>query len=113
MFGLPMSISMSRKNVFTISKLFNDIKIFNVSLESIIDNSRYEVKKFIAEQNAVLHGFSGYFDAVLYGDVTISIEPNTHSPGMVSWFPIFFPIKVKRDYDLGKPFSFINTKIFK
>ncbi|XP_048507266.1 protein arginine N-methyltransferase 5 isoform X2 [Athalia rosae] len=61
--------------------------------EPIIDNNRYEVKKFAVTQNAVLHGFSGYFDAVLYNDITLSIEPNTHSPGMVSWFPIFFPIK--------------------
>ncbi|XP_046413047.1 protein arginine N-methyltransferase 5 isoform X1 [Neodiprion fabricii] len=61
--------------------------------EPFIDNNRYEVKKFVAEQNSVLHGFSGYFEAILYKDATISIEPNTHSPGMVSWFPIFFPIK--------------------
>lgn len=26
--------------------------------------------------------------------VPIGIRPETHSPGMFSWFPIFFPIKV-------------------
>lgn len=52
------------------------------------------------KQNCVLHGFSGYFDAVLYKNVTLSIEPSTHSAGMFSWFPIFFPIKVRQKYEI-------------
>ncbi|KAK0078543.1 hypothetical protein PV326_009287, partial [Microctonus aethiopoides] len=59
----------------------------------VINNTRYEKKTFIAQQNSVLHGFVGYFDVVLYEDVTLSIVPRAHSPGMLSWFPIFFPIK--------------------
>uniref|UniRef100_A0A8C3V0I7 Protein arginine N-methyltransferase 5 n=1 Tax=Catharus ustulatus TaxID=91951 RepID=A0A8C3V0I7_CATUS len=43
----------------------------------------------------VLHGFAGYFETTLYDDVTLSIRPETHSPGLFSWFPIFFPIKVR------------------
>nr|XP_012138569.1 PREDICTED: protein arginine N-methyltransferase 5 isoform X2 [Megachile rotundata] len=62
--------------------------------ENVIDNSRYEVKTFEVQQNCVLHGFSGYFDTVLYKDVMLSIQPSTRSPGMFSWFPIFFPIKI-------------------
>lgn len=61
--------------------------------ENVIDNSRYEVKTFEVQQNCVLHGFSGYFDTVLYKDIMLSIQPSTRSPGMFSWFPIFFPIK--------------------
>nr|XP_034196482.1 protein arginine N-methyltransferase 5 isoform X2 [Osmia lignaria] len=61
--------------------------------DSVIDNSRYEIKTFEVQQNSVLHGFSGYFDTVLFKDVTLSIQPSTRSPGMFSWFPIFFPIK--------------------
>lgn len=52
------------------------------------------MRKFNVQQNTILHGFSGYFESVLFEDVMISIEPGTHSPGMISWFPIFFPIKV-------------------
>ncbi|XP_029658740.1 protein arginine N-methyltransferase 5 [Formica exsecta] len=59
----------------------------------ITDNSRYETKTFQVEQNCVLHGFSGYFTAILYENITLSIEPSTYSPDMFSWFPIFFPIK--------------------
>lgn len=42
---------------------------------------------------AVCHGFAGYFDAQLYGDVHLSIHPPTHTPDMFSWFPIYFPLQ--------------------
>ncbi|KAF7390207.1 hypothetical protein HZH68_012064 [Vespula germanica] len=61
--------------------------------DEIIDNNRYEAKTFDVEQDSILHGFSGYFKAILYDNITLSIEPSTHSPEMFSWFPIFFPIK--------------------
>ncbi|XP_060832624.1 protein arginine N-methyltransferase 5 [Bombus pascuorum] len=60
---------------------------------SVIDNSRYETRVFKVRQNSVLHGFSGYFDTILFNNTTLSIKPSTHSPGMFSWFPIFFPIR--------------------
>ncbi|XP_068027417.1 protein arginine N-methyltransferase 5 [Melanerpes formicivorus] len=56
-------------------------------------NSRYQRISFRVEVNTALHGFAGYFETTLYGDITLSIRPETHSPGMFSWFPIFFPIK--------------------
>lgn len=61
--------------------------------DKMVDNSRYKFLRFKIKETNVLHGFAGYFDAVLYKDVTLSICPNSHSPGMFSWFPIFFPIK--------------------
>eukprot|EP00051_Salpingoeca_urceolata_P020699 m.314126 g.314126 ORF g.314126 m.314126 type:complete len:612 (-) comp19666_c0_seq12:84-1919(-) len=57
------------------------------------DNSRYGAFDFPVAECTSLHGFAGYFDAVLYKDVMISIHPDTHSAGMFSWFPIFFPLK--------------------
>ncbi|KAM7321589.1 hypothetical protein ACRRTK_019681 [Alexandromys fortis] len=59
----------------------------------MIDNNRYCTLEFPVEVNTVLHGFAGYFETVLYGDISLSIRPETHSPGMFSWFPILFPIK--------------------
>lgn len=47
----------------------------------------------------ILHGLAGYFEAVLYDDVGLSIHPETMdsiSKDMLSWFPIFFPFKVCR-----------------
>ncbi|KAM9510382.1 protein arginine N-methyltransferase 5 [Guaruba guarouba] len=61
--------------------------------EAANDNSRYRLLAFRVDVNSVLHGFAGYFETALYGDITLSIRPETHSPGMFSWFPIFFPIK--------------------
>jgi len=61
-------------------------------LDKIIDNSRYEVRRFPIEMDAIVHGFAGYFETVLYKDVMLSINPATHSPGMFSWFPVLFPL---------------------
>ncbi|XP_069489949.1 protein arginine N-methyltransferase 5 [Ambystoma mexicanum] len=61
--------------------------------DAVIDNNRFKALEYTVELNTVLHGFSGYFETVLYKDVTLSIRPETHSPGMFSWFPILFPIK--------------------
>ncbi|KAF9236733.1 PRMT5-domain-containing protein [Melanogaster broomeanus] len=44
----------------------------------------------------VMHGLAGYFEAVLYGDVGLSIHPNRKdavSRDMLSWFPLFFPFR--------------------
>uniref|UniRef100_A0A1B6CEQ6 Protein arginine N-methyltransferase n=1 Tax=Clastoptera arizonana TaxID=38151 RepID=A0A1B6CEQ6_9HEMI len=57
------------------------------------DNTRFKSLTFKIKQDAVLHGFAGFFDTVLYKDITLSILPETHSSGMLSWFPIYFPIK--------------------
>lgn len=57
------------------------------------DNSRYTELTWQVQVGTVLHGFAGYFETQLYRDVTLSIRPETHSPGLFSWFPIFFPIK--------------------
>lgn len=35
--------------------------------------------------SVLLPGFAGYFDAVLYKDVHLGIEPATHTPDMFSW----------------------------
>uniref|UniRef100_A0A8C8J4F7 Protein arginine N-methyltransferase 5 n=1 Tax=Oncorhynchus tshawytscha TaxID=74940 RepID=A0A8C8J4F7_ONCTS len=58
-----------------------------------MNNNRYQCLRFSVGCNTVLHGFAGYFETTLYGDVTLSIKPETHSPGMFSWFPILFPLK--------------------
>ena len=60
---------------------------------SAIDNSRYASRSFVAPAATLVHGIAGYFHAVLYKDVCISTEPSTASPGMFSWFPLFFPLR--------------------
>ncbi|KAK9539386.1 hypothetical protein VZT92_004496 [Zoarces viviparus] len=78
-----------------------------------MDNNRYQCLRFSVGCNSVLHGFAGYFETTLYKDVTLSIKPATHSPGMFSWFPILFPLKqpiaISRDEDITVRFWRCNN----
>ncbi|KAL5558290.1 hypothetical protein UlMin_034501 [Ulmus minor] len=59
-------------------------------------NNRYKKLHFEIPGDtgsAMVHGFAGYFDAVLYKDVHLGIEPSTATPNMFSWFAIFFPLR--------------------
>ncbi|KAL3421427.1 PRMT5 arginine-N-methyltransferase [Phlyctema vagabunda] len=74
-------------------------------------NVRFAKQKFICKDRGVVHGLAGYFEAVLYdgsfgrgsesplgkvAKVELSTRPDTidaKSKDMISWFPIFFPLK--------------------
>ncbi|KAI5403560.1 Protein arginine N-methyltransferase 1.5, variant 2 [Lathyrus oleraceus] len=59
-------------------------------------NERYKKLHFTLPNDtgsAMVHGFAGYFDATLYKDVHLGIEPLTATPNMFSWFSIFFPLR--------------------
>lgn len=67
-----------------------------------IDNARYIKMRFPVSETNIIHGFAGYFESVLYNDVKISINPETFSEGMFSWFPIYFPIATPVYAEAGK-----------
>ncbi|MCJ1248952.1 methyltransferase protein [Trapelia coarctata] len=59
-------------------------------------NKRHVRLSFRTRNRGVCHGFGGYFESVLYPGAELSTNPNTieeKSAGMISWFPIFFPLK--------------------
>ncbi|KAF6156699.1 hypothetical protein GIB67_024025, partial [Kingdonia uniflora] len=59
-------------------------------------NQRYKKLRFEIPSDtgsAMVHGFAGYFDATLYKDVHLGIEPSIATPNMFSWFAIFFPLR--------------------
>lgn len=82
-------------------------------------NVRHSVQHFPIPNRGLCHGLAGYFECVLYSsmtttqsrtsttkgkaesyltspDVVLSTNPNTMpdlSPDMMSWFPLFFPLK--------------------
>ncbi|BEJ15896.1 hypothetical protein CspHIS471_0505010 [Cutaneotrichosporon sp. HIS471] len=59
-------------------------------------NTRSTTCTFHIPHASPCHGFAGYFEAHLYGNVGLSIHPDTIarvSPDLFSWFPIFFPLK--------------------
>ncbi|KAF6757275.1 shk1 kinase-binding protein 1 [Ephemerocybe angulata] len=59
-------------------------------------NARSAKLRFYIPHAGVLHGLAGYFEAVLYGTIGLSIHPHRKdqiSKDMLSWFPLFFPFK--------------------
>lgn len=56
------------------------------------DNSRFGSLSFNCEVDTLCHGFAGYFETTLFGDIKLSTHPVNHTPGMFSWFPMYFPI---------------------
>ncbi|KAJ9362209.1 protein methyltransferase RmtC [Paecilomyces variotii] len=66
------------------------------SILSNAHNVRQTRLTFPCQNRGVCHGLGGYFETVLYRDVELSTNPVTmdaKSSGMISWFPIFFPLK--------------------
>ncbi|CAH2020197.1 unnamed protein product [Acanthoscelides obtectus] len=76
-----------------VSELLGSFGDNELSPECLDGAQRYKKLRFRCEQPCVLTGFVGYFDTVLYKDVMLSIHPETHTPDMVSWFPIVFPLQ--------------------
>lgn len=61
-------------------------------------NVRQTRLSFPTQNRGVCHGLAGYFETVLYGDIELSTNPVTmeaKSASMISWFPIYFPLKVR------------------
>jgi protein arginine N-methyltransferase 5 len=59
------------------------------------------------EIDTTIHGFAGYFHSDLYGGVTMSTNPPTQTPGMVSWFPAFLPLNVPIHLVSGQTISVV------
>ena len=60
-------------------------------------NERFAKLNFRTRSRGVCHGLGGYFESVLYPGIELSTNPNTmeaKSNAMMSWFPIYFPLKV-------------------
>ncbi|KAJ2785180.1 hypothetical protein GGI15_002009 [Coemansia interrupta] len=64
--------------------------------------ARHRRAEFAVDVAAVVHGFAGYFDAVLYADVRLSIRPEDHTADMHSWFPMFFPLAAPLNVEEGE-----------
>ena len=60
-------------------------------------NARMAHLIFQCPWRGACNGLAGYFESVLFGDVQLSTRPDRmeeKSPDMISWFPIYFPLKV-------------------
>ena len=71
-------------------------------------NKRQTRLIFRTRDRGVCHGLAGYFESVLYPGIELSTNPLTmdiKSAGMMSWFPIFFPLKVRTCFILFYSFG--------
>jgi type II protein arginine methyltransferase len=78
----------------------------NLSAGNNEHNARHCHLTFTCRARGVIHGLAGYFESVLYrpqaenGELvelsTLPEEIDKKSKDMISWFPIFFPLKVSR-----------------
>ena len=73
-------------------------------------NTRFSQLTFQCNERGMCHGLAGYFETILYdgndGKVELSTNPitmNQKSKDMISWFPIFFPLKVRLSLSLYLP----------
>lgn len=65
-------------------------------------NNRSCSLRFPIPNRGTCHGLAGYFEAILYDSRPSRVELSTNpvtmsskSDGMISWFPIYFPLKVR------------------
>ncbi|KAL4794462.1 PRMT5 arginine-N-methyltransferase-domain-containing protein [Aspergillus venezuelensis] len=68
----------------------------STSMISNTHNVRRTRLSFPIPNRGVCHGLGGYFETVLYPGVELSTNPVTmdsKSANMISWFPIYFPLK--------------------
>lgn len=89
------------KNIYHIDEPKSLFEFVHPNFEKNVDFTRFKTLQFSAKVDCVLHGFSGYFDTVLYKEITLSIHPMNHTPGLISWFAVFFPISVRNQPDLN------------
>lgn len=80
------------KNIYHIDEPQALFEFTHPNRQQVVDNTRNKQLSFTAQNDCVLHGVGGYFDTVLYKDIILSINPLTHTAGMFSWFPMFFPM---------------------
>lgn len=93
----------------------NDIKnVFHFThpMEKLNKNM-FNKMTFVSKNNALLHGFAGFFETQLYSKVWLSIKPDTHTPEMRSWFPMYFPINKPVNVEKGSNVTILMWRLTK
>lgn len=75
------------------STKINEIWSFQHPSTTLRSHQRRTISTFKVRHKTVIHGISGFFTAKLYKDIEISIRPDIHTPDLISWFPLFFPLE--------------------
>ncbi|VDN41746.1 unnamed protein product [Gongylonema pulchrum] len=75
-------------------------------------NVRSNIVMFNVDMNSEIMGFAGYFEAQLYGNIHLSIVPQTHTRGLVSWFPALIPLRQPQRLQRGSKVLFHMNRKF-
>jgi len=74
--------------------------------DHLIETTKHQKLLFEIPNDTLLHGFAGFFDSKLFGDVHISIAPETFTTSMFSWFPLYIPILTPTNVKAGSVLEF-------
>ncbi len=88
---IPRVVTVFRLQTLFVTFVFQGLPVTNTH------NVRSAHLTFQIPYGGILHGLAGYFEAVLYEEVCLSIHPErmeSISPNMLSWFPMYFPFRV-------------------
>jgi protein arginine N-methyltransferase 5 len=66
---------------------------FTFSSSPSSDHSRFTTLYFPIDISCTIDGLHGSFSSQLFEDVHLSTVPDSSTPGLLSWFPIFFPLR--------------------
>ncbi|KAK0417367.1 hypothetical protein QR680_012968 [Steinernema hermaphroditum] len=56
-------------------------------------NDREMTVSYTMDRDCEIMGFAGFFEVVLFKDVTLSITPTEQTEGLISWFPALIPLR--------------------
>ncbi|XP_047326834.1 protein arginine N-methyltransferase 1.5-like [Impatiens glandulifera] len=85
--------------LYTVARVAPSKRVFTFihpnNLSTSKTNERYTKIQFKIPPEtgaALVHGFAGYFEAILYQDIRICTEPSRITPRILGWFPLYFPL---------------------
>ncbi|XP_061364320.1 protein arginine N-methyltransferase 1.5-like isoform X2 [Gastrolobium bilobum] len=80
--------------IHNVARLAPSQPVFTFTHPKKENNYRHKKLHFMIPESAMVHGFAGYFNATLYKDVHLGIEPSTATPNVFTWFAMFFPLRI-------------------
>jgi len=93
LFEMPYVVRLHNKHIFGESKPVFTFTHPKPTADGMNNFRQHKRLEWEISQDNLCHGFAGYFESVLYKGTVISINPKTHTEGMFSWYPVYFPFE--------------------
>lgn len=89
----PYVVKLSCCNVLASTQKLFEFSHPNSMISTAMANCRYKELTFQILDESTVHGFAGYFKCELFDNIVLSIEPDSLTTGLFSWFPFFIPLR--------------------